>query len=332
MDSAHVREGLKRLLLGSANVRRQCVVGMCEPQSEISAWLHGFGEPLDVTRSNVIASARPLTIGIGIGRRFELAGTRGGQASLKFRETRKNRLLGEISLRMTEAIPVGNDQLCLFETLSSRNYCVPRARLWFRKLYDAWRAWQSERSETLVFRMRQDELRSVFAFYICPRPVVLVTVAHEGAGNIVPMDLIGPVGATHFTLALHNTSAALPLIQQSRRIALSSVPLNHTSLAFELGGNHKKASIDWHDLPFATASSAAFGLPVPQFSLRVREMEIEVIRTLGSHTLFIARTTEDQRWADGPQLFQIHGFYQAWRQRFGRPGNPLERGGLSPAG
>ena len=42
-------------------------VGLLHPQSEVHVWLHGLGSPaLDVTGRNVIAAARPFTIGIGL--------------------------------------------------------------------------------------------------------------------------------------------------------------------------------------------------------------------------------------------------------------------------
>ena len=47
-------------------------------------------------------------------------------------------------------------------------------------------------------------------------------------------------------------------------------------------------------------------------------MEIEAVRKLGSHTLFVARIIRDERRSDGPQFFMIHGLYQAWRRSTGR--------------
>ena len=44
---------------------------------------------------------------------------------------------------------------------------------------------------------------------------------------------------------------------------------------------------------------------MPKFSLRVREMLIEDVKSLGSHKFFLARTVEDQNRADGLQLFSF---------------------------
>src|SRR5207245_8972809 len=128
----------------------------------------------------------------------------------------------------------------------SSNYGLSWGRLWARYLQSSYKQWRSRRSRGApAFRMVRGELHSLFAFYICPRPVVLVTVADGEFANIFPMDLIGPVSSRHFSLALHSTSAAVPLLERSRHVALSSVPVEQSSLAVELGQNHKKLGIDW---------------------------------------------------------------------------------------
>jgi hypothetical protein len=124
------------------------------------------------------------------------------------------------------------------------------------------------------------------------------------------MDLIGLVSPRYFSLALHGTSTAAPLFENSRRIALSSVPPEQASVAYRLGKNHKVPCADVDQLPFATTSTAAFGLPVPKFAVRVREMQIESVRTVGSYKLFLARTIGDRWLSEGPQFFLVHGFHQ----------------------
>jgi hypothetical protein len=315
------RAALGRLAFGSWNLPQFCNVGLVDPQSEVSVWLHGIGVPRNVTDNNVAVAARPFTIGIVLDGKWD-ATTERSHPSLKFHERGgENRLLGEIGLRPLETISVGSERLYLFQAETSENHCLPKAVLWRRYLrysYDRWRS--RRRSNASDIRMVARDVHSLFVFYICPRPVFLISVMDGEIGNIFPMDLIGSLGARYFSLALHSTCPAL-LMERSRRIAVSSIPVEHTSVAFELGKNHKKPFIDWGQIPFTTTSSAAFGLPVPKFSMRVREMEIEAVRPMGSHKLFVAKMIEDQRWADGLQMFQIHGFYQAWKQ-YGRPSFP----------
>ena len=163
--------------------------------------------------------------------------------------------------------------------------------------------------------MVRHELHCVFVFYICPRPVFLVSACDGKSTKIFPMDLVGPVGLRHFSLALHAGSTAAPLLARSRRFALSSVPIEHSSVAYGLGKNHNRECVVIDEIPFETTTSPDFGLPVPSFALRVREMKIELVRTVGSHTVFLAGTVSDHLLAQGMQFFMVHGFYQAWRSQ-----------------
>ena len=127
------------------------------------------------------------------------------------------------------------------------------------------------------------------------------------------MNLLGCVGEGYFAFALNSLRKAAPLVKRAGRVALSSIPLEHAGLVRQLGKNHRLESADLDRLPFATRPSTVLGLPVPQFALHVREMQIEAVRELGSHTLFFARVIHDERLSDDLQFCMIHGIYQAWR-------------------
>jgi flavin reductase (DIM6/NTAB) family NADH-FMN oxidoreductase RutF len=311
------RRFLRRAVFGSESFPQQCAIGSHEPQAEVLVQLHGIGAPRDVTCCNVMAAAKPFTIGIGLGREEDASVIQRSRPSLQFQERGgEHKLLGKIGLRLREIISADTDRLGLFEVRYCRNYCLPGARFWVHCLYSVYKqSLSSRRSKAHKIRMTALGVQSLAVFYICPRPVVLVSVLDESTANIFPMDLIGNIGARHFSLALHNGSAGVPLIERSRRIALGSIPVEQLPVAYTLGQNHKKPGINLDQLPFTTAPSPAFGIPVPQFSLRVREMQIDAVRTLESHKLFLATILNDDRRAEGRQLFFVHGFYQAWKQR-----------------
>jgi flavin reductase (DIM6/NTAB) family NADH-FMN oxidoreductase RutF len=315
--ASRVRRVLKRLVLGPGTLSQQCAIGSRDPQEEVVVQLHGLGAPRDVTDCNVMVAAKPFTIGIVLPPRADASLIRRARLSVQFRERAgKNKLLGEIGLRLRDIMSVRSEHLGLFEVRYCHNYCLPRVRLWARRLraaYDQSIPWKQP--QKVRFRMTALGSQSLSVFYICPRPVVLVSVADGSMANVFPMDLIGPIGAGHFSLALNCTSTGVPLMERSRRIALSSVPLDRAELAFALGQNHKQPGVNMNELPFSTTPSPQLGIPVPQFSLRVREMQIESVRSVGSHKLFLAATLNDEWWADGLQLFFVHGFYQAWKQR-----------------
>jgi flavin reductase (DIM6/NTAB) family NADH-FMN oxidoreductase RutF len=291
-------------------------IGLPDPQPEVGVWLCSPDEAQDVTYRNVIACAHPLVIGIGLdgGRN---AGTGQTRLSLQFRErSGRNQLLGEIDLRLSDCIPAGSAQLHLFTVLNCRNYCLPRAQRWEYDLRCIFERWSSRiRRKIPEICQTPLETRCLSTLYTCPRPVVLVSVTDGSLYNIFPMDLIGPVSSKGFCLALHNTSAPLPLLEHSRRIALSNVPIEQKTLAYNLGKNHSRPPFSKDLIPFDTVTSALFGLPVPRFAMRVREMQIVAIRPMGSHRLFVCEILEDRAYSSGLHLFVIHGLYQAWRQQ-----------------
>lgn len=311
------REIIKRLLLGPDIFPYQCTVGLRVPQSEISVWLHGIDAPRDVTSVNVIAGTCPLVIGIGSDNKESRPLATYERPVLEFRERNAaNGTLGTISLIWLDTLSVGSAQLHLFRTSHSANYCLPKPRQWVRHLYHRYRHSRSgSRPTALDAQISQRERRCLFTFYICPRPVALVSAMDNGAGNIFPVDLIGDFADGHFSLALRNTSAAASLMESSGKIALSDIPMQQMKLAYELGKNHNKTSVDLQYTGFSTRASPSFNLPVPHFSVRVREMRIEQVRNVGSHKLFLARIIADHRWSDGLQPHFIHGFYQSWRQQ-----------------
>jgi flavin reductase (DIM6/NTAB) family NADH-FMN oxidoreductase RutF len=316
------RDILKRLVLGPSVFPHQCTVGLRAPQSEISAWLDtGTGTLRDVTSSNLIAGTQPLVIGIGTDSGEVQSVVDAKRPVLRFREQNANqRTLGKISLEQIDTLSVGTAQLHLFRALGSANYCLPKARQWARYFYHGCQRWRSgTRSTVSGLRISQRELRCLYAFYICPRPVALVSVMDRGAGNIFPMDLSGSFADDHFALALHADSGPAPLLESSRKIALSDIPMEQVQLAYALGKNHNRKSVDCGRMAFATIPSPSYQLPVPEFSVRVREMQIESVRNMGSHKLFLARVIADHRSSNGLQPHFIHGFYQTWRQQFHAP-------------
>lgn len=312
-----IRQVSKKLIFGPAVFAQQCAIGLSDPQEEVAVWLHGHGAPRNVTYRNVIAAANPFTIGIGLERESVSPLIPGGRLKLRFQKQAIGKgLLGEIGLRLAQVIPFESEQFALFDVQYCRNYCIQTVRLWARHLYQSSRRSRFRSSPgTAQIRMTALAVRALAVFYICPRPVVLATVIDGNAVNIFPMDLIGPIGIRRFSLALHATSTAIPLIEHSRKVAISSLPVEQIRIAFELGKNHRKASVNPDQLPFVTVPSPKFGLPVPNFALRVRELEIDAVRSVGSHKLFVADVVEDTCWAGGLHLHFVHGLYQLLRQK-----------------
>jgi flavin reductase (DIM6/NTAB) family NADH-FMN oxidoreductase RutF len=302
----------KRWLRRMASLPRYGPLGLRDPQQFVEVWLEGCGAPRDVTRNNVVAALRPFTIGVML-EAASAEALAGADLRLAMRQRGSGFLLGVIHLRLVPTIPLGALRFCLFETPKCENYCVPAAALRLYYQRQRWRSWQRQRKNPYNFRMTLSDIRCSYVFYQCPRPVVLVSVQHEGSSNMFPMDLIGPTDSPCFSMALRSTSPAVRLMQQSRRMALASAPFTYKDTAYELGRHHKLASIDWTSLPFPTEPSPEFGLPVPEAALRVREVTVEEFHEVGSHVLFLTSVVRDTVPATARELQLFHSF-SSYRQ------------------
>ena len=307
-----IRWTLEQLVFGGTLLPQEFTIGLAEPQAEIAVWLHGMGEPLDVTRRHSMICAEPFTMGIAF-EKNQAAGVTGlRHLSLRFCErSRPDRALGRMSLRPVTTIEVDCLDVVLFEVRGSSNHCLPAPRLGAHYLLHAYSQWRNV--DTSGIRMSFLEKHAAMVNFIRPHPVALVSVHGEEGGNLFPMNVMGELGHGYFAFGLKDNRRAAHLVERAGRLALSSVPLPQATIAFQLAANHKKLSIDWDQLPFALKASAEFTIPVPAFAPRVRELAVKKIHRTGSHTLFVAEIVSDQRYSEIPSLHVIHGFYQAWR-------------------
>jgi flavin reductase (DIM6/NTAB) family NADH-FMN oxidoreductase RutF len=124
------------------------------------------------------------------------------------------------------------------------------------------------------------------------------------------MDLIGPTDSPWFTMALRSTSPAVRLMQQSKRMALASVPFDLRDVAYALGKHHALASINWADIPLRMTPSPVFGLPVPEAALRIREVRVREFHVVGSHVLFI--TSIERETYPGNEGLQLFHSFRPW--------------------
>jgi len=154
------------------------------------------------------------------------------------------------------------------------------------------------------------EERAAMVTFIRPHFLYLVSLGDRAGGNVFPMNLTGELGNGYIGFALREQRLAADLVQHAGRIAFSGVPLTWCSGAIQLAGNHKKSSVNWHELPFHTTPSKTFGIPVPEFATKVREVQVELVQKLGSHRLFVGRVVSEVLCARALQACVIHGFYQ----------------------
>jgi flavin reductase (DIM6/NTAB) family NADH-FMN oxidoreductase RutF len=292
-------------------------ISLRQPQEAVQVRLAtGHGE-YDVTRGAVVASLRPLTLAVGLDVQLTSAIEECSEPQLQFVDLETRRTVGALRLRHVRNWNAPGAAIGLFEVQGGTHRCLD----WPYRSWNRWLQFRRMRrnSDPNNFHMPPEAVEQQMIFYICPRPVVLVSVDDGVHSNLFPMDLIGPVCADRFTLALRSTSPSIPTMKAVRRVALSDVPAHEYATAYKLGVHHKNVKVDWDRLPFTIRRSGEFSLPYPAFALRIREFAILDFETIGSHTFFVTQIASEHATADGSQFFHTSGIYQHFRSRIGRP-------------
>ncbi len=303
---------IKRIAFGETLVPQEFTLGLPDPQTEISVWLDGAGAPIDITHRHSMVCAAPLTICIGFD--VEQRPNADELSKLTIRLCRRDgakQMLGEVGIRPKATVYRDKTNFVLFEPRSSKNFCLSSTRLWTHYLLHADR--QRRRDNTNGIKMTFLERRATMVMFIRPHPIVLVSIGNKDGGNIFPMNLFGDLGCGYFGFALRTERLAGGLVESAGRVALSYMPLSQGFIAYKLADNHIKQSIDWNKLPFPMKISSEFSIPIPDFALRVKELNIEEVRTVGSHRFFLAKIIRDETLSEAPVFCSIHGFYQSWR-------------------
>ena len=308
------RRLLKRIIYGDTSIPQEFTIALAQPQSEVSVFLEYDSASIDVTERHTTACCAPFTLGVSVNAARAASVIKCSRASLVFRERAfPRRTLGAIRLAPREAISLDQLSLILFTVLGSKNYCLPKLRLWTHFLAGAYTNWRKLASFDV--KMTCAEIRAAQVAFIRPHPLMLGSLNDPAGGNIFPMNLLGELGNGYFAFALKDSRRAAHLVERAGYIALSNVPVALCSAAFQLAINHTRDSVDWSKLSFVLKRSGELCIPVPASSPRVRELKVHQLNRIGSHTLFIAQILSDDWRTDEPPVHIIHGFYQHWRLR-----------------
>jgi len=312
--SQTIRKTIKDIAFGGNPVPQRIFLAQPSPQRAVSVWLHGMGPPLDVTYRHSMPLAAPFMLCLSFNKNQGPIGNEADRLSLKFCEQNGDqRVLGEIGLKLLQRIPLNSREFLIFGARYTANYCMPALRLWAHYLLYARAERLAQVPPDISFSFVSK--RALEVIFLCPRPISLVSVITDIKGNMFPVNVMGDVDDGYFTFSLRSTKIPSNLVANAGRIALSSVPFKQGSFAYQMGVNYSRPSANWYELPFETKKSNSFQIPVPVFSYRVREMEIEKVQPLGGHIMFITRIVSDECYSDGQELFVAHGFYEAWRLR-----------------
>jgi flavin reductase (DIM6/NTAB) family NADH-FMN oxidoreductase RutF len=285
-------------------------VAVAPRQTLVIATLRWNGESADVTEDHTVASLKPLLIATSL--------DAGQNAVLEYHDRTTGKLLGLLQLVRTTPLSVAGTSPVFYQVVAGEHRCLD----WPRRPWNTWlqnRAMLKSRSPH-GSGMEPVKAQQLMVAYLCPRPVVLVSVETPGHRNIFPMDLIGPLRRSgFFSLALRSTNVSLPTMRETRRVALSGVPAGLKAAVYKLAEHHKQPLRNWNELSFPVRLSREFGIPVVSDALNIRELAIVRYQEIGSHTFFLGHVVSEENPVEGPQLHHTAGFHQAWRRRLEAP-------------
>jgi len=315
LNVAHqTRNLLKRILYGDTSIPQEFTIALTQPQNEVTVSLQCAGMSIDVTDRHTIACCAPFILGIPAYTEHAAAIFNCEHALLVFTErAHPRRTLGVIHLAPQEMIALEDVRLILFAVLGSKNYCLPMLRLWAHYLPGA--VSNLRKLASFDIKMTYAEIRASQVAFVRPHPLMLGSLNDSAGGNIFPMNLLGDLGGGYVAFALKDSRRAAHLVESAGSLALSNVPPALCSAAFQLAINHTRDFADWDRIPFVLKRSRDLFIPVPASSPRIREMRVDRVHRIGSHTLFIAQVISDECRSDQTSVHIVHGFYQHWRLR-----------------
>jgi len=284
-------------------------VAVAPPQRVVTATLRWDDKSADVTADHTVAALKPLVIATSL--------DAGQHPVLEYSDSATGRLLGVLHLARTDSIDNEEAPLSLYHVEAGEHYCLG----WPRR---PWNAWLQNRlmrkNNASQVAMAPAVVQQLMIAYLCPRPVILVSVEASGHQNIFPMDLIGPLERSGlFSLALRSTNVSMPIMRDVRRVALSSMPATMKAVVYKLSAHHKQPLQDWSALALPVRRSREFGIPAVAAALRIQELDIVHSQEIGSHMFFLGRIVSDEKLAEGAQLNHTAGFHQAYRRGQGTP-------------
>jgi flavin reductase (DIM6/NTAB) family NADH-FMN oxidoreductase RutF len=285
-------------------------VAMHAPSKLVTATLRWEGQLADVTADHTVASLKPLMIASSL--------DAGLHPSIEYSDSATGRLLGVLQLERAESVVAENASVTLYRVIAGRHECFG----WPRR---EWNVWLQNRSmlksrQPHHLGMAPQAVQQLMIAYLCPRPVVLVSVSAPGHRNIFPMDLIGPLERSgFFSLALRSTNVSEPVMREAGQVVLSAAPAAMKAVVYRLSEHHKQPPQDWDALPFPLRTSRSLRIPALAAAPAIKELQIAHSQTVGSHTFFLGRVVTEERVQGVAQLHHTAGFHYAYRQRHNQP-------------
>src|SRR5215469_6656539 len=145
-------------------------IAVAPPQRVVSATLHWDGHSVDVTTDHTVASLKPLSIATSI--------DAGQRPTLEYRDSATGRPLGFLHLAKAAGVATNGAALAVYHVASGEHRCLD----WPRRPWNTWLQNRLMRKTPSSHHglMQPAAVQQLMIAYLCPRPVVLVSVATAG--------------------------------------------------------------------------------------------------------------------------------------------------------
>lgn len=162
--------------------------------------------------------------------------------------------------------------------------------------------------------------------YAVPRVISLVTVSDGPLFNLFPTDLHGPIHEKFYVSSLRHEGKACKQVIVARKILISEMDASAFKTVYALGKNHMRELRPKDQLPFRAMNSSVLQLPLPESTLRYRELELMESFSHGIHQIMLFSVISRKEISEGlGTLSHLHNCYATWRHKQGLSSNFMLR-------
>ena len=252
------------------------------------------GKHTDITEAHALITLNPFTVAVNAAVMNESMPPNPLLLIL-----RDETVIGQLPLKKVRGEPAGNLLLHLFESDFPIEEFSWVQRVWYAVLLDLK---NKTNRKSRHFVVPSAELLKLFVYTLKPRPVYLVSVAHQNGFDVFPVDILGKIAPELMIISVRSTSPAIQHILGSKKLCASSVPFAMKETVYRFGGHHAGGVLPDHVQDVKFMESQTWKIPVPVFALDVNEFQVEHHFTQGIHTQFVARIVHEYKISDGLRL------------------------------
>jgi hypothetical protein len=281
-------------------------VALSEEQQSGRIFFDSGDVRLDITEAHALITLNPFTIAVNA-------------SLIDFHSTTNPMLLvlddgiitGKLPLRQVRTEHAGNLVLHIYESDFPAAEFSFLQRIWYRWLLSI-KNKTNRRARHFV--VPPEELLKLFVYTLKPRPVYLVSIAHQNSFDVFPIDIFGQVADDLRVISVRTTSPAIAHILKTGNLCAASTPFDRKETVYRFGGHHAGGVLPeaLHDV--VLMESPLLELPVPDFAVSVEELHVRHSFTQGIHTQFVAQVMHQYRLSHAPLLAHTPWFNEKYFQ------------------